>query len=340
MAEGRAKIRDAATVLGFVAGVLSAGTLHQIVVLDVPWARLGPANFVTPTLVGLTWGILLVALRRSRDAERELARRLAANERSLAAANSQLEERVAERTRELELANAELAHSQRLEAVGRVAGSVAHDFNNMLSIVSMSAEQLRSRLEGDDDATELVDEVVEASGRASAICSQLLLFSRKQPVPSEVVDLAELVRALRPLLERLLGAETRLVAEAAESARVRSDRGQLEQVLVNLAKNAKDAGAKTVRLSIASARPGSADGAAPDSPGAALITIADDGDGMTEEVREKCLEPFFTTKPAGEGTGLGLSASFGIVKSAGGALELTSAPGRGTTVRITLPRAS
>ena len=204
--------------------------------------------------------------------------------------------RSAEERAELE---ARLAQAQRLECVGQLAGGVAHDFNNLLSVILTCVGFAQRALPDDHPVRDDVEEIGRAADRAAALTRQLLMFSRREVVTPEVVDVAALVRDLERLLNRTLGERVALRISCGPAiAPVLVDRAQLEQVLVNLAVNARDAMPDGGTLSIAR-RPGTSDGV--------RITVADDGTGMPAEVRERAFEPFFTTKEPGEGTGLGLA---------------------------------
>ncbi len=226
---------------------------------------------------------------------------------------------------------AQFRQAQKMEAIGRLAGGVAHDFNNLLTIISCNVHLIQQLPPGDDGLGELVDDIRDAADRAASLTRQLLTFSRKQPSRPEVVDLTETVSGLAGLLRRLLGETITVRTEFADlPVRVRADKGQLEQVVMNLAVNAKDAMAGGGTLTIGTAR---VDG--PEC--AAVLTIADTGCGMTDEVKARIFEPFFTTKEIGKGTGLGLATVYGIVDAAGGRVEVDSAVGVGTTFRVRLP---
>jgi two-component system, cell cycle sensor histidine kinase and response regulator CckA len=230
----------------------------------------------------------------------------------------------------------QLQQAQKLEAVGRLAGGIAHDFNNLLTIIRGNADLLRSPANGDRQP-ELLDDLRLAADRAAALVRQLLMFSRRQPARSEVVDLNAVVERLGGLLNRLLGerivVETRL---APGPVTIRSDNSHIEQVIMNLAVNARDAmpdgGTLTLRTEAAeNSDHGEARGRV------ARLIVSDTGVGMSDEIRAQCFEPFFTTKGPDKGTGLGLATVFGIVEQAGGRIGVTSALGAGTTFRITLP---
>jgi two-component system cell cycle sensor histidine kinase/response regulator CckA len=223
-----------------------------------------------------------------------------------------------------------LAQAQRLESVGQLAGGVAHDFNNLLSVILTCVGFARRELAEDDPVRKDVEEIGRAADRAAALTRQLLMFSRREVVQPAVIDVGALVTEFERLLTRTLSERIALrIAVEPGAPAVLADRAQLEQVLVNLAVNARDAMPDGGTLTIA---------VGPDD-GGVRVTVADDGAGMTDEVRERAFEPFFTTKPAAEGTGLGLATVHGVVAEAGGRVELESAPGRGSTVTVWLPGA-
>ncbi len=225
----------------------------------------------------------------------------------------------------------ELRHAQKLEAIGRLAGGIAHDFNNLLAVIHGSAELLaRSGRSAE------VEDILAASMRGAALTRQLLAFSRRAVVRPTVLDLNERARGAMHLLERLIGDDVRVELElSAELWPVLADACQLEQVVMNLALNARDAmpsgGTLTIRTENLLGSSGEADQVA--------LSVTDTGVGMPAAVRERIFEPFFTTKPPGQGTGLGLATVFGIVSQAGGRVLVDSEVGRGTTVRVCYPRA-
>ena len=221
-----------------------------------------------------------------------------------------------------------LAQTQRLESVGQLAGGVAHDFNNLLSVILTCVGFAQRELPSDSPVREDVEEIGRAADRAAALTRQLLMFSRREVVKPEVIDAGALVRDLERLLNRTLSERIALrISIGPGIAPVLADRAQLEQVLVNLAVNARDAmpGGGTLAIAVNPA------------PGGVRITVADEGVGMEPDVVEHAFEPFFTTKEAGEGTGLGLATVHGIVTDSGGTVEIDSTPGTGTVVTIWLP---
>jgi PAS domain S-box-containing protein len=233
--------------------------------------------------------------------------------------------------------------SQRLEAVGRLAGGVAHDFNNILTAISGHSSLLAESLAPDDPRREDVEGIRTAAQRAAALTRQLLAFSRKQVLQMRVLDVNEVVRALDTMLRRVIGEDIRLdLVLASDLAPVRADPGQLEQVIMNLAVNARDAMPGGGRLTIETANvaleepDAAAPSALPSGPHV-MVSVADTGVGMDAETQSHIFEPFFTTKEVGKGTGLGLSTVYGIVKQSGGSIWASSEPGRGATFRIYLP---
>jgi len=230
--------------------------------------------------------------------------------------------------------------SQKMEAVGRLAGGVAHDFNNLLTIMSAHAEFLSQQL-GPDNLE--VQGIARAAERGAALTKQLLLFSRHKPVAHEHIDLNGAVTEVMRLLARVLGEGVRLESERARDLwGVRADPDQLGQVLINLAVNARDAMPRGGTVKIATANelvrePRTLRGGELPRGRYATLSVADSGEGMSEEVLARLFEPFFTTKEFGKGTGLGLATVYGIVRACGGAIDVESRPGAGSTFRIYLP---
>lgn len=237
----------------------------------------------------------------------------------------------------------QLRASQKLEAIGRLAGGVAHDFNNILTVISGNAELLARALPAEGSEGIVLGEIREAAERAAALTRQLLAFSRSQVLAPQVVALDEVVRRVETMLRRLIGEDVQLVCELpAEPLHVLVDPGQIEQVIVNLAVNARDAMPRGGQLAIVSDaltidEATSQHHADVEAGSYARLVVRDNGCGMSPAVRDRIFEPFFTTKPQGQGTGLGLATVFGILAQSGGHIEVESEEGVGTTFRILLP---
>jgi PAS domain S-box-containing protein len=241
----------------------------------------------------------------------------------------------------------QLLQAQKMEAVGRLAGGVAHDFNNLLTSIQGHADFLLNDVDPADPLHGDVQEIMRAAERATALTRQLLAFSRKQVLQPRVLDLGEVLGGMERLLVRLIGEDVELrIAVEERLGAVRADAGQLEQVILNMAVNARDAmpTGGTITIGVANARAVEArvdaDGGGEGERGDAgvAMTISDTGSGMPPEVTERIFEPFFTTKESGKGTGLGLSTVYGIVQQSGGHVHVDSEVGVGTTFRIWLPR--
>ena len=237
----------------------------------------------------------------------------------------------------------QLRQSQKMEAVGRLAGGIAHDFNNLLMVISGYSEFLLDRLGPDPTLRGPAQEIASAAGRASSLTRQLLAFSRKQMLAPKILDLNGVVTENLKMLTRMIGEDIDLVmVPAAGLGAVRADAGQIEQVIMNLAVNARDAmpsgGKLTIETSNVSLDEEYARFHAPLAPGEyVMLAISDTGAGMDAETQSHIFEPFFTTKGP-KGTGLGLSTVYGIVKQSGGYIWVYSEPGKGTTFKIYLPR--
>ena len=237
----------------------------------------------------------------------------------------------------------DLGEARRMEAVGQLAGGIAHDFNNALTAVAGYAELLREEVGADTEARADVEEILRASRSAAGLVRQLLAFGRRQVLEPAGLGLDALVEQLRPMLDGLLGPGINFEAESSAPLEpVFADPGQIEQVLVNLAVNARDAmpAGGTFSISMTNAEVSSGDDVSDSvKPGPYVVLAASDsGVGMVEATRARVFEPFFTTKSAGRGTGLGLATAYGIVKQSGGYLFAESELGRGTTVTMYLPR--
>jgi two-component system, cell cycle sensor histidine kinase and response regulator CckA len=224
----------------------------------------------------------------------------------------------------------QLHYSQRLEAVGRLAGGVAHDFNNLLMVITGYSHMLLDAMHASDPARQDLEQVVKASERATDLTRQLLAFSRRQGIRASLVNVNVLVKEMERMLRRILGDGIELVIrQDRELKNVRADAGQIEQVILNMVVNARDAMSSGGQLVIETGSAGLPDG------DRVTISISDTGIGMDSQVLSRVFEPFFTTKE--HGTGLGLATSYGIIKENGGELRVDSTPGKGTTFYIDLP---
>jgi len=242
-------------------------------------------------------------------------------------------------TRNLE---AQLLQAQKMESVGRLAGGIAHDFNNLLGVILGYGGLLLAKIESGPDRTKL-EQIVKAGERAAGLTRQLLAFSRKQVLQPRVLDLNDLVADMEKMLRRLIGEDIELATLLEGVGNVKADPGQIEQVLMNLVVNARDAmpqgGLLTVRTSNVVLDDDDASEHADVRPGPFVtLSVIDTGVGMTPETQRKIFEPFFTTKGTSEGTGLGLATSDGIVRQSGGHMVVTSELGRGSTFMVYLPR--
>jgi PAS domain S-box-containing protein len=234
--------------------------------------------------------------------------------------------------------------AQKMEALGQLAGGVAHDFNNLMVAVLVNADILLAGIADDDPRREDVLEIRTAGERATALTRQLLAFGRRQVLAPRVVDLNEVVASVQTLLRRVLPEDIRIETQlSAGLDPVRVDRGQIEQVLINLAVNARDAMPRggrllleTTNVGLADAHPAVQDGLRPGPY--VLLAVTDTGSGMPERIRQRVFEPFFTTKGQGEGTGLGLSTSYGIAQQSNGTLRVRSEVGQGSVFELYLPR--
>ncbi|MEW6377711.1 MAG: PAS domain S-box protein [Thermodesulfobacteriota bacterium] len=233
--------------------------------------------------------------------------------------------------------------SQKMETVGRLAGGIAHDLNNLLTVLSGYSQLTLLGLKENDPVRGNIEEIKKATDRATDLTHRLLAFSRRQVLDMKVVDLNMIVRGLERMLRRVIGEDIELnIILADDPGQVKTDPGQIEQVIMNLAVNARDAMPKGGKLTIETANVELDEDYTRSHIGIApgryvMLSMSDTGVGMTPEVRERIFEPFFTTKEEGKGTGLGLSTVYGIVKQSGGNIWVYSEPGQGTTFKIYLP---
>jgi PAS domain S-box-containing protein len=248
-------------------------------------------------------------------------------------------------SREKELEE-QLLHSQKMEALGRLAGGAAHDFNNLLSVIISSTDLALGRLPDESPLRYDLDIVLEASRRATDLTQQMLTFSRKSAREAVIVDINEVITRMMHILSRLVGKAIQLKVNLdPEPANIKADPSQIEQVVLNLVVNARDAMQKggtltlETRMAFVETTPEALRRSVP--PGAyVVLTVSDSGTGMDARTKAQIFEPFFTTKDVGAGTGLGLSTVFGIVKQSGGGVVVESELGRGARFEVSLPRAS
>jgi len=238
----------------------------------------------------------------------------------------------------------QLVHAQKMEAVGRLAGGVAHDFNNMLTVISGYNRMILDELRPDDPLRDYAEEIARAAGRAGAITKQLLVFSRRQMLEPRIITVNAIISQIEKMLLRLLGEDIQLTLDLQEDvANIKADPNQLEQAIVNLAVNARDAMPSGGQIFLQSANVRLDENYVKTHLGVqpgdyVMIAMTDTGHGMDAKTRQRIFEPFFTTKERGKGTGLGLSSVYGMVKQSGGDIWVYSEPGRGTTFKLYFPQ--
>ena len=247
----------------------------------------------------------------------------------LAHSNSTLEQALTD----LSDTQAQLLRSAKLEAIGRLAGGVAHDFNNLLTLILGYGSQLKRRLEGKDTESRWIGEIVDAGERAAALTQQLMAFGRAHDVVLRQVDVNEVIQAMASMLQRLLGEDSQLHLNLSDAPHwIRSDQVRLEQVILNLVVNARDAMPHGGQVSISTTAE-----IQPDDSAWCVLRVSDTGTGMDPETQEHVFEPFFTTKDVGDGSGMGLSIVYGVVSQCGGEISVSSTPGIGSTFEIRFP---
>jgi len=241
---------------------------------------------------------------------------------------------------------AQLLQSQKLESVGRLAGGIAHDFNNLLTVINGYSDLILRKLLDGDPLIDNVRAIRDAGEHAARLTKQLLAFSRRQPSDPKPLNLSQLVREMRLMIQRLVGDDVEIVTQLSpEVGPVLADEVQIHQVLMNLIVNARDAmpggGKLTIQTERVEREAGAAEGPGAMPPGPCVVlTVSDTGTGMDRETLQRIFEPFFTTKSEGRGTGLGLSTVYGIVRQSGGSIQVESQPNHGSTFRVFLPESA
>jgi signal transduction histidine kinase/DNA-binding response OmpR family regulator len=284
------------------------------------------------------------ALEKSNDTLKAQVEERIAAEQALFQLNNTLEERIKARAAELERTHELLRQSQKMEAIGQLTGGVAHDFNNVLQVITGNLQLLQLDFTGNSDAQRRLETASYAAERGSKLSSQLLAFARRQPLQPVSTNLARLIGGMSDLLQRALGEAIEIETIVGGGLwNTLVDTNQLENVILNLAINARDAMKTGGKLTLEVGNAMLDDqyvAAGVDIPAGqyVMLAISDTGTGMSQDVMERVFEPFFTTKKEGEGTGLGLSMAYGFVKQSNGHIRIYSEPGNGTTVRIYLPR--
>jgi signal transduction histidine kinase len=310
------------------------GSVYIASVDEPLWPRL--SRHLPMMLLAVMAALLVSFMGASQRALSEANRQLASRAEALADANRLLQTEMEERSR----AEDALRQSQKMEALGRLAGGVAHDFNNLLTIIQGNLHLMSKTDPADHAAIQAhVAAAKVASDRAGQVIRRLLAFSRRQPLSPRPVDLSELASGMKDLIGHSVGDGVRLQWDLNATWKTMCDVNQMEAVILNLAINARDAMPEGGNLTIRTVDCplNGSDGDVP--PGDYVeLTMRDSGTGMTEEVRNRALDPFFTTKPHGKGTGLGLSMAFAFVRQSNGYLTIETAPGRGTSIVILLPR--
>jgi signal transduction histidine kinase len=306
-------------------------TLGNVTFLERP--------FHPTTLVSLARAALR-ARGRQYDARARLEE-LQSSQQQLRTANETLEARVEERTREHELALAKLHEAQKLETLGQLTGGVAHDFNNLLTPVIGNLDLLRRRLPPKDPSQRLIDSALQAASRAATLVQRLLAFARRQDLSVRSVNVGMLLDGMSDMIRRSLGPSIEVqISHAPDLPPARVDPNQLELAILNLAINARDAMSRGGKLSIEADAHSLENGGVLRPGDYVRIAVRDSGIGMDQQTLDRAIEPFFSTKGVGKGTGLGLSMVHGLAAQLGGALNLASRPGEGTTAEIWLPRAA
>ncbi|MFZ5439309.1 MAG: hybrid sensor histidine kinase/response regulator [Myxococcota bacterium] len=310
-------------VVASIAGVLAAAAVQHLVVLGT---TIAPHKLAVPFLVGASFGGLIVMVLRTRAALQASRDELERQRAEIATLNQRLSETVRSQGAELKSAEQKLVEANRLGNLGLLSSGVAHDFNNLLTVTLAGSTWLLQECQGEQH--EVVESILSASERGAALTRQLLALARPQKGGDEVQCLNRALTQLQPLLARLAGPAVDLALEpCGGELPVPLSRTRLEQVLLNLVVNARDAMPRGGRLTFATSV----------GDASCRLRVKDEGVGMSPEVQARIFEPFFTTKGAGRGTGLGLAIVRDAVQSCGGDIAVDSAPGQGTTFTLTLP---
>jgi len=337
--------------VAFAAFILACGTSHALGAITV-WDPVYRLEGLIKAITAVASAATFVALIPLMPALVALP-----SPSQLARINQSLEQRVAERTESLEQALSDLRkemqlrkqvedqliQAQKMEAVGRLAGGVAHDFNNLLTVILGYNDMILDHPRGDDATTDYAREIHKAAERATALTNQLLAFSRRQVAAPRVVDLNEIVHGIDKMLRRIIGEDVELKTVLANGlSTVKIDPSHIDQVIMNLAVNSRDAMPAGGRLTIETANVELSEEYSASHVGAVpgkyvMLALSDTGCGMDAETRSRIFEPFYTTKEKGKGTGLGLSIVYGIVKQNAGDVLVYSEPGQGTVFKIYLP---
>jgi signal transduction histidine kinase len=335
--------------LGTGASYVSNNRVYTVLIVNQGGARVGAvylrANLDSLTrrlvryggiILLVTMGVLVLAV--SGNAQSALAAantRLESQARDLAASNQKLQAEMQER----EKVEDALRQSQKMEAIGQLSGGIAHDFNNLLSIIKGNLQLLQRRLiQGRTDVQRYLDAANEGVSRAAGLTQRILAFSRRQPLSPKPVQLSKLVENMDDMLRHSVGDSVRIEMRLDADWAVLCDANQMENVIINLAINARDAMPSGGTLTIATANRTPVQRSGLPLSDYVELTVSDTGTGMSDEVLRKAVDPFFTTKPPGRGTGLGLSMTFGYVRQSNGELTIESELGKGTTIMILMPR--
>lgn len=313
----------------------SIGTIYIRAIAEPIRARV--LRYSVLALLVIMAALILGVLVSSQVSLTRANRILGRQTRELAEANERLQSEMAERER----VEAALRQSQKMEAIGQLSGGIAHDFNNLLMIIKGNLHFLQRKRERDPAAAARhIEAAIEGVNRAATLTQRVLAFSRKQSLSPVEVDLNQLIAGMHDLLRNSTGENTDIVQDLHANWEVKCDANQMENVILNLVINARDAMPDGGRIIIATQNEqvNAADGRDVPAGDYVKLTVRDDGCGMPEDVRSRAFDPFFTTKPPGQGTGLGLSTAFGFVEQSGGYMNIDTAPGEGTTITILLPR--